>query len=147
PSPPRASTWPSAPPARPPGRSPVRSSRRPGRSPAPAPSAPSRRPRCSRRTASSRIVRRTGAEGVTPRDAPGAPGVPYAPGTPGAPGPVGPLELVWEDRFEGPVGTLPDPAHWCPDLLAPGAKNGELQRYTADPRNIALDGEGRLVLT
>lgn len=84
---------------------------------------------------------------MTPRDAPGAPGVPYAPGTPDAPGPVGPFELVWEDRFEGPAGTLPDPAHWCPDLLAPGAKNGELQRYTADPRNIALDGEGRLVLT
>lgn len=56
-------------------------------------------------------------------------------------------ETVWEDRFEGPAGTHPDPERWVPDRTRPGAKNSELQSYVSGTEAIALDGDGHLVLT
>jgi beta-glucanase (GH16 family) len=61
--------------------------------------------------------------------------------------------LVWSDEFDGPAGSPPDPATWTHELGdgsahgIPGWGNGELQAYTDDPANAALDGEGSLVLT
>jgi beta-glucanase (GH16 family) len=61
--------------------------------------------------------------------------------------------LTWSDEFDGPAGTPPDPQVWGYDL-GDGAANGlvgwgnnELQWYTGDPQNVALDGEGHLVIT
>jgi hypothetical protein len=48
--------------------------------------------------------------------------------------------------FDGPAGTAPDPAEWNHDLGA-GWGNGELQTYTADTANAAVDGAGNLVIT
>ena len=61
--------------------------------------------------------------------------------------------LVWSDEFDGPAGTPPDPAVWSHELGdgsakgIPGWGNDELQHYTAEPANAALDGHGSLVLT
>ncbi|GAA2208719.1 glycoside hydrolase family 16 protein [Nonomuraea monospora] len=51
--------------------------------------------------------------------------------------------LVWSDEFDGPAGP-PDPAKWnlVDDHLG---YNNELEYYT--PRNAAVDGHGRLVIT
>ena len=61
--------------------------------------------------------------------------------------------LSWSDEFEGAAGSLPDPATWGYDLgdgsaigLA-GWGNNELEWYTDDPQNVALDGDGHLVIT
>jgi beta-glucanase (GH16 family) len=61
--------------------------------------------------------------------------------------------LRWSDEFEGPAGSPPDPEVWGFDL-GDGSANGltgwgnnELQWYTDDPRNVALDGEGHLVIS
>jgi beta-glucanase (GH16 family) len=55
--------------------------------------------------------------------------------------------LVWQDEFDGPAGTLPDPTYWDYDVGGGGWGNGELQFYTARPENVALDGNGVLVIT
>lgn len=61
--------------------------------------------------------------------------------------------LTWSDEFEGPAGAAPDASVWSFDLGdgsrigLPGWGNGERQWYTDDPTNVALDGEGHLVLT
>lgn len=66
--------------------------------------------------------------------------------------PARPWELVWSDEFDGPAGTLPDPAVWTPELGdgtasgIPGWGNAERQTYTADPENLSLDGDGHLVI-
>ena len=63
------------------------------------------------------------------------------------------MKLVWADEFDGPAGAPPDPASWTYELGdgsakgIPGWGNGELQHYTDDPANAALDGEGRLLIT
>jgi beta-glucanase (GH16 family) len=61
--------------------------------------------------------------------------------------------LAWSDEFDGPAGAPPDPATWGFDLgdgsaigLA-GWGNKERQWYTDDLVNVALDGEGHLVIT
>jgi beta-glucanase (GH16 family) len=54
-------------------------------------------------------------------------------------------ELVWSDEFDGPAGTLPDPAKWSFEIGGDGWGNGELQFHTA--ANAALDGAGHLVIT
>ncbi|MCP2334011.1 MULTISPECIES: family 16 glycosylhydrolase [Actinoalloteichus] len=58
-----------------------------------------------------------------------------------------PLALTWEDDFEGPSGAAPDPARWNHEIGGHGWGNNELQYYTADRRNSALDGQGNLVIT
>ncbi|WP_158702441.1 family 16 glycosylhydrolase [Kitasatospora sp. MMS16-BH015] len=55
--------------------------------------------------------------------------------------------LVWSDEFAGPEGTAPDPQHWHHVLDGQGHGNHELEDYTADPANAALDGAGHLLIT
>lgn len=60
---------------------------------------------------------------------------------------------VWSDGFDGPPGTPPSPADWIIDTGtqypggAPQWGTGEVQTYTTDPRNVALDGRGHLKIT
>lgn len=72
-------------------------------------------------------------------------------------GPVGAVAgdwtLTWSDEFDGPAGAAPDRETWAYDLgdgsaigLA-GWGNNELEWYTDEPANVALDGEGNLVIT
>ena len=60
--------------------------------------------------------------------------------------------LTWSDEFDGPAGAPPDPEVWGYDL-GDGSANGltgwgndELQWYTDEPENVALDGDGHLVI-
>lgn len=55
--------------------------------------------------------------------------------------------LLWQDMFNGPAGSLPDPAIWTAELGGGGWGNEELQTYTDASENVALDGEGHLVLS
>lgn len=48
------------------------------------------------------------------------------------------------DNFDGPAGSLPDPALWDYDL-GPWQDDG-LQRYTNSPDNVRLDGQGNLII-
>ena len=56
-------------------------------------------------------------------------------------------KLVWQDEFDGPVGTLPDSTQWGYDLGGNGWGNKEHQYYTDRPENAAMDGQGALVIT
>lgn len=68
------------------------------------------------------------------------------------PGPGG-WRLLWRDEFSGPAGQPPDPRVWNHEIgdgtanNIPGWGNSELQYYTANPANAALDGQGKLVIT
>lgn len=54
---------------------------------------------------------------------------------------------AWADEFNGPAGSLPDGRFWTYDIgNNRGWGNNELQRYTADSRNVSLDGQGHLVV-
>jgi beta-glucanase (GH16 family) len=61
--------------------------------------------------------------------------------------------VVWQDNFDGPAGTLPDPTRWRFDLGGgyPGGPSGwgnhELEQYTDDPANVSLTGQGGLRIT
>jgi beta-glucanase (GH16 family) len=63
------------------------------------------------------------------------------------------LKLVWRDEFNGRAGEPPDPAVWSYELGDgsaqgnPGWGNNELQWYTGDGENAALDGRGNLLIT
>jgi len=48
------------------------------------------------------------------------------------------------DDFDGPSGSLPNPALWDYDI-GPWQDDG-LQRYTNSPDNVRLDGQGNLVI-
>ncbi len=56
-------------------------------------------------------------------------------------------ELTWSDDFDGATGTAPNATKWAFDMGAGGWGNNELQNYTNRPSNIALDGNGNLVIT
>lgn len=58
-------------------------------------------------------------------------------------------QLVWSDDFAGTAGTSLDPAKWTYDIGtgSNGWGNQELQYYTSRPENVALDGEGNLIIT
>jgi hypothetical protein len=66
---------------------------------------------------------------------------------------VSPWQVVWEDNFDGPAGSLPDQTRWRFDLGHgyPGGPTGwgnhELEEYTADPANVSLTGHGGLRIT
>lgn len=68
------------------------------------------------------------------------------------PGPSG-WELTWSDEFNDPAGTPPNPENWTYEIGdgtvngIPGWGNEELQYYTDDPSNAAMDGNGNLVIT
>ena len=53
--------------------------------------------------------------------------------------------LAWEDNFDGPAGSAPDPTNWGVVTTA-NPPNGELEYYTARRDNSFLDGDGHLVL-
>lgn len=55
--------------------------------------------------------------------------------------------LIWQDEFGGPAGAFPDRASWSAELGAGGWGNEELQTYTDAAANVALDGNGHLVLS
>ena len=56
-------------------------------------------------------------------------------------------ELVWSDDFDGAAGTSPDATKWTFDIGAGGWGNNELQYYTNNTNNAALDGNGSLMIT
>lgn len=56
-------------------------------------------------------------------------------------------QLLWHDEFEGPAGTPPYPARWDHALGGEGWGNRELQYYTDQTDNAALDGNSCLVIT
>ncbi|MCX4094895.1 family 16 glycosylhydrolase [Nocardia sp. alder85J] len=57
-------------------------------------------------------------------------------------------QLVWRDEFTGAAGTRPDPGNWGYDLGGePQWGNHEWQYYTDRPANVALDGQGHLVIS
>jgi beta-glucanase (GH16 family) len=58
-----------------------------------------------------------------------------------------PEALAWAEEFDGPAGAPPDPRTWRPETGGHGWGNAELQYYTADPGNAALDGAGHLAIT
>lgn len=63
------------------------------------------------------------------------------------------LVLVWSDEFEGPLNQSPNFLVWNPELgdgklnNLEGWGNAELEHYTGNPENVALDGNGNLVIT
>jgi len=55
-------------------------------------------------------------------------------------------KLLWADDFNGKKGSLPNPKVWSPELGGLN-QNGELEFYTKDSKNLALDGAGHLLIT
>jgi len=62
------------------------------------------------------------------------------------PAPAG-WKLAWSDEFDGPAGAQPDPQKWGYDTGGSGWGNQELEYYTANADNAALDGQGNLLIT
>jgi beta-glucanase (GH16 family) len=54
---------------------------------------------------------------------------------------------VWNDEFDGPAGASFDRAKWVADTGGHGFGNQERQFYTTRAENVALDGDGHLVIT
>jgi beta-glucanase (GH16 family) len=54
--------------------------------------------------------------------------------------------LVWSDEFDGAAGSPADPATWQPEVGGHGWGNEELQYYSDDTENAALDGAGNLAV-
>jgi beta-glucanase (GH16 family) len=57
------------------------------------------------------------------------------------------MRLVWQDEFDRPAGTAPDPAKWRYDIGGGGWGNAEHQYYTNRTDNASHDGNGNLVIT
>ena len=49
-------------------------------------------------------------------------------------------------RLRRPAGTAPSARHWRAELGGGGWGDEQLQTYTDDPANVALDGAGRLAI-
>lgn len=70
-----------------------------------------------------------------------------------APTPPSGWSTVWTDDFDGSANTLPNSANWIIDTGTsyPGGPanwgTGEIQTYTNQTRNLALDGSGNLRIT
>ena len=54
---------------------------------------------------------------------------------------------VWHDEFNGPAGASFDRAKWAADTGGLGFGNQEREFYTTRPENVALDGQGHLIIT
>ncbi len=54
---------------------------------------------------------------------------------------------TWSDEFDGAAGASFDRAKWTADGGGNGFGNQEREFYTTRPENVALDGEGHLVIT
>lgn len=59
----------------------------------------------------------------------------------------GKLRLIWNDEFEGPMWTPPDPSKWRHETGGEGWGNGEFQYYTDQAGNASLDGKSCLAIT
>jgi beta-glucanase (GH16 family) len=55
-------------------------------------------------------------------------------------------KLLWADDFSGKKGSPPNPKVWSPELGGLN-QNGELEYYTKDSSNLALDGSGHLLIS
>lgn len=55
--------------------------------------------------------------------------------------------IAWAEEFDGPAGTPPSPRTWWPEIGGHGWGNSELQYYTGEAGNAALDGAGNLAIT
>jgi beta-glucanase (GH16 family) len=55
-----------------------------------------------------------------------------------------PWRLVFEDDFDGPEGSAPDPDVWTYDVGGDGWGNEQLEFNTDRPENVDLDGNGFL---
>jgi beta-glucanase (GH16 family) len=55
--------------------------------------------------------------------------------------------LAWAEEFNGPAGSPADPRIWRPETGGHGWGNSELQYYTSETANAALDGAGSLAIT
>jgi beta-glucanase (GH16 family) len=55
--------------------------------------------------------------------------------------------LTWAEEFDGSAGALPSPGTWGPETGGHGWGNSELQYYTSEAANAALDGAGNLAMT
>lgn len=66
--------------------------------------------------------------------------------TGGSPGGSSP-RLVWSDEFSGPAGSAPSPGSWNQVAGGGGWGNQEMECYTTDRSNSALDGRGDLVIS
>ncbi|KAI6774102.1 hypothetical protein HG531_000951 [Fusarium graminearum] len=55
------------------------------------------------------------------------------------------FDIVWQDTFEGPAGSLPDRSKW---IMQDWYKdlNGDWQTYTTSPKNQQLTGDGSLLI-
>jgi beta-glucanase (GH16 family) len=53
---------------------------------------------------------------------------------------------AFQDEFDGPAGSPPDPARWRYDLGGGGWGHGELQTYTDSTANVFQDGQSHLVI-
>jgi beta-glucanase (GH16 family) len=58
----------------------------------------------------------------------------------------GAFRLVWSDEFDGGAGSSADPGTWRAETGGSGWGNRELQYYTDDAGNAALDGAGNLAI-
>ena len=54
--------------------------------------------------------------------------------------------LIWSDEFNGPDGSMPDPAKWAVVTNGSGYGNRELEYYTDRPSNIHEE-DGKLVIS
>jgi beta-glucanase (GH16 family) len=54
--------------------------------------------------------------------------------------------LAWAEEFNGLAGSSADPGTWRPEIGGHGWGNSELQYYTGETANAALDGAGNLVI-
>jgi beta-glucanase (GH16 family) len=65
----------------------------------------------------------------------------------GGGGGTGTPSLTWQDEFDGPAGTTFDHTKWTADTGGNGWGNQEREFYTTSTQNVALDGNGHLVIT
>jgi beta-glucanase (GH16 family) len=52
----------------------------------------------------------------------------------------------FQDEFDGPAGSAPNPVNWTYDIGGWGWGNNELETYTSSRANSYLDGNGNLVI-
>ena len=62
-------------------------------------------------------------------------------------GRMSPPSPAWHDEFDGPRGASFDRAKWAADTGGAGFGNQEREFYTTRRENVALDGDGHLVIT
>ena len=55
--------------------------------------------------------------------------------------------VVWNEEFNGAAGTGVDTSKWNFDTGGSGFGNQELEYYTSGTSNVAMDGQGHLVIT